>query len=128
MHICIVTSHCDRLYSASLFYNSDLGDDLFDVQSALIPVAANWRSIGIALRLRPDILQNTDTRYNGDPRACLSSMLTEWLMRNYNVERFGEPTWQMLVEAVGHPAGGANMALAKEIARRHMAIGMPYFS
>ena len=98
------------------------------MQSALIPVAANWRSIGIALRLRPDILQNTDTRYNGDPRACLSSMLTEWLMRNYNVERFGEPTWLMLVEAVGHPAGGANMALAKEIARKHMAIGMPYFS
>ena len=96
------------------------------MQSALIPVAANWRNIGIALRLRPDILQNTESRYSGDPCACLSSMVMEWLMRNYNVERFGEPTWQKLVEAVGHPAGGANMALAKEIARRHMAIGMPY--
>ena len=45
-------------------------------------------------------------------------------MRNYNVERFGEPTWQRLVEAVGHPAGGANMALARDIARRHRAVGM----
>ena len=40
-------------------------------------------------------------------------------MRNYNVERFGEPTWQQLVEAVGHPAGGANMALARNIATKH---------
>ena len=42
-------------------------------------------------------------------------------MKNYNVERFGEPTWQQLVEAVGHPAGGANMTLARNIVKRHKA-------
>ena len=46
-------------------------------------------------------------------------MVTEWLKRNYDVKKFGEPTWQKLVEAVSHPAGGANTALAEEIARRH---------
>ena len=51
-------------------------------------------------------------------------MATEWLKRNYKVEKFGEPTWQRLVEAVGNQAGGANMALAKKIARRHKAKGM----
>ena len=102
---------------------SDLGDDLFDVQSELNEAATNWRSIGIALRLKPDFLQSTETRYSSDPRACLSWMLMEWLMRNYNVKKFGEPTWQQLVKAVGHPAGGANMALAREIARRHKAAG-----
>ena len=45
-------------------------------------------------------------------------------MRNYDVHKFGEPTWQQLVEAVGHPAGGANMAHARKIARRHKAGGM----
>jgi len=50
-------------------------------------------------------------------------VVTEWLMKNYSVKRFGEPTWQQLMEAVGHPAGGANMALAREIARRHKARG-----
>ena len=98
---------------------ADLGDDLFDVQSELNEVAANWRSIGIALRLKPDFLQNIEARYSNEPRTCLTWILMEWLMRNYNVERFGEPTWQQLVEAVGHPAGGANMALARNIARRH---------
>ena len=45
-------------------------------------------------------------------------------MRDYSVESFGEPTWQQLVEAVDHPAGGANMTLSREIARRHKAGGM----
>ena len=51
-------------------------------------------------------------------------MVTKWLKRNYNVKRFGEPTWQKLVEAVGHPAGGANMATARDIAKRHKAGGV----
>ena len=42
-------------------------------------------------------------------------------MRNYNVKKFGEPTWQKLVEAVGDPAGGANAALARKIATNHKA-------
>ena len=100
---------------------SDLNDHLFDVQSELIPVAANWRSIGIALRLKFDLLETIKSQCSGDPRACLSNMVTEWLKRNYDVKKFGEPTWQRLVEAVDHPAGGANTALAREIAGRHKA-------
>ena len=40
------------------------------------------------------------------------------------MEKFGEPTWQWLVKALGDPAGGANMALARDIARRHKMRGM----
>ena len=103
--------------------HSDL-DDLFDVQKELIPVSAKWRSIGIALRLKPNILDGIETRYSGNPPDCLTSMLTEWLNRNYNVKRFCEPTWQALVKAVGDPAGGANMALARDMATRYKAGGM----
>ena len=106
-----------------LLFTSDYGH-LFDVQSELNEIAANWRSIGIALQLNPEFLQTIETRYSSDPHACLTWILMEWLMRKYNVEKFGEPTWQQLVEAVGHPAGGANMALAREIARKHKSGGM----
>jgi len=51
-------------------------------------------------------------------------MVKEWLKRNYDVRKFGEPTWRWLVEAVSSPAGGANMALAKDMARRHKAGGI----
>ena len=35
------------------------------------------------------------------------------------VERFGEPTWRRLVEAVEDEVGGNNSALAQKIARQH---------
>ena len=104
-------------------FTSDLDDDLFDVQSELIPVTAKWRSIGTALRLKSDVMESIQAASGNDLPACLASVVTEWLRRNYNVKRFGEPTWQRLVEVVGHPAGGANMALARDIANRHKAGG-----
>ena len=104
-------------------FTTDLDDDLFDVQSDLIPVTAKWRSIGTALRLKADVLESIQAGSGSDPPACLASMVTEWLRRNYNVKRFGEPTWQRLVKAVGHPAGGGNTAVARDIARRHKAGG-----
>ena len=104
-------------------FTPDLDDDLFDVQSDLLPVATKWRSIGIALRLKYKILEGIQAGNKDDVTACLAAMVTEWLNRNYNVKRFGEPTWQRLVEAVGHPAGGANVALAREIARNHKTEG-----
>ena len=106
----------------SSVYSDD--DHHFAVQSELIPVAANWKNIGSALGLNLDVIDNIDTSYSGDPHACLSLMVTEWLKRNYNVEKFGEPTWKRLVEVVGHPAGGANVALARKIDRRHKTGGM----
>ena len=93
------------------------------MKKELGPVAANWRSIGIALRLKFEFLQSINREYSGDPCACLSRIVSKWLMRNYNVKRFGEPTWQWLVEAVGDPTGGANMTLARDIARRHKTRG-----
>ena len=91
------------------------------MQNELVPVAANWKSIGIALRLKPDVWENIDTQYSDNPCARLTLIVKEWLKRKYNVGKFGEPTWQRLVEVVGHPAGGANMALARRIATKHMA-------
>ena len=94
------------------------------MKSELISVSAKWESIGIALRLKANTLDGIQTKNCGDPTACLTSVVKEWLKRNYNVERFGEPTWQWLVKVVGDPAGGADKALARHIATRHMATGM----
>ena len=98
------------------------------MQNELVQVAAKWRSIGIALRLKSKILDGIQAENSDDVTACLTLMVTEWLSRNYNVKKFGEPTWQQLAEAVGHPAGGANMALAREIAKRHKTEGTIFCS
>ena len=78
----------------------------------------------MALRLNPDTLDGIETQYSGNSTGGLILMVTEWLRRKYNVKKFGEPTWQKLVKAVAHHTGGANMALAKDMARRHRAGGM----
>ena len=74
--------------------------------------------------MKPDVLDTVQAENPGNPTACLSVTLIKWLNRNYNVKKFGEPTWQRLVEAVSHPAGGANVALAARIAENHKSIGM----
>jgi len=89
----------------------------------LTPVATRWKSIGTALGLKPDLLEEIQAGNSSDPLACLSWVVMAWLRGNYNVKKFGEPTWQSLAEVVGHSEGGANTALAKSIAARYKAGG-----
>ena len=94
---------CGPVYAAHvqtyLFCTLELNDDYYNVLSDLNPLAARWKNIGFALRLKPDALERIDREHGGDLSACLASMVKEWLKRNYNVERFGKPTWQRLAEA-----------------------------
>ena len=95
-------------------------DDLTDTIRELSDVAASWRNIGTQLGIRHNRLE----AIQGDkPLDCLRQMLATWLQKNYNVERFGEPTWAKLVEVVSHSAGGGNPSLAMEIAKKHSAGG-----
>ena len=96
-------------------------DDFFDAKSVLEPVVDRWKHIGLALRLDPDQVKRIE-RENRDLEDCLTEVLTLWLKRNYNTERFGEPSWEMLARAVGHRSGGNDPALAREIARRYIRI------
>ena len=93
-------------------------DDLFDVKSELEPVTARWKDIGLALKLNPHQLKKIKIE-NFDLNDCLTEMLTLWLEKNYNTERFGEPSWELLAAAVGHRSGGNDPAIAEEITRRH---------
>ena len=96
-----------------------MDDDLFDVMTELTPVAARWRHLGTGLRLKSGELDTIALKRHGNPQDCLTDVVTEWLRRNYNTKRYGEPTWRKLVEVVAHKAAGNNIALAREIAERH---------
>ena len=93
-------------------------DDLFDVISELQPVTGRWKNIGLALRLDPNQLKKIEIE-NTNLDDCLTEVLTLWLKGNYNTERFGEPSWELLIPAVRHSAGGNDCALAEKIAHRH---------
>ena len=94
-------------------------DNLFDVLCELDEVAHMWKPLGLALRLKPSTLSRIKKEQGDDVRSCLSEVVTEWLNQSYKTERFGRPSWQMLVQAVAHPNGGNNHALAQKIAAIH---------
>ena len=101
-----------------IFFSLQGIDDHFDVVSELNDVAHLWRSLGGALRLRPPDVTRIQ-KDQQDSRDCLSEMVTEWLNQLYNTQRFGLPSWKMLVEAVAHRNGGNNQALATIIANKY---------
>ena len=94
-------------------------EDHFDILAEMMSVASSWKAIGTGLRIDSGHLNTIHESNSGKPKECLSEMLTCWLKRNYNVERFGEPTWRAVVKVVAHPAAGDNCALALNIAGNH---------
>lgn len=94
-------------------------DDLFDLLDALMPIVASWKAIGEGLRLRVGSLEEIKKANHDVPRECMSEMLKCWLRRNYNVRRFGVPTWRTVVKVVADPAAGNNCSLALRIAEKH---------
>ena len=78
-------------------------------------ISNQYFDFGIVLGISPEDLSNIRI----EPKTALSNVLQAWLKQNYNAEKHGLPTWRKLVEAVDHPAGGNNHALAKAIASEH---------
>ena len=103
--------------NVSVYFIADI-DDLFEVQCELLDVAHRWKALGKALRLRPNLLNRIEADCP-DVNSRLVKVLTEWLQQAYNTDRFGLPSWKLLVSAVAHPAGGNNHALARRIAEKH---------
>ena len=89
-------------------------EDLFDVKVKVLPVAARWRDIGLALGISDSKLETIEAN-KSDVRDRLTDMLRLWLNRAYNVEKYGEPSWQSLREAVRSPAGGDSPVTADKI-------------
>ena len=91
-------------------------DDLLDVVEAVLDMAAKWKSLGAALRIRSAEMDTISAENPNDPIECLRDVLKAWLQLRYDAKRFGQPSWRMLCQAVQKPAGGNNPALAMKIA------------
>ena len=100
-------------------------DDLPDVLEEVHSIKSAHLPLGQWLRLSNDSLKDIHEAYPDESMAnqALKDVLLLWLNQKYKVERFGPPTWRMLVEAVDKKTGGNNHELAKEIASNH-PIGM----
>ena len=94
-------------------------DDIRELMGSLIEVLDKWKFIGVDLGLKMSKLKTIEEENRGNPKSCFLDVLTNWLNRNYNTKKFGEPSWQKVVEAVANPAAGDNVVLAETIAKKH---------
>ena len=101
-------------------------DDLFEVMGEISTLESRYYQIGMGLRLKPKDLQSIERRFPQDSSRALSTVVESWLQQQYNVQKCGPPTWQMLVKAVDNPAGGNDHTLAKKIASKHPASELYY--
>ena len=95
-------------------------DDLVDVMNEVLSRKASYYALGRALRIEAGELDAVHMQYQStDFNMALNQVLLLWLRQKYNTERFGRPTWRMLVEAVENRVGMNDPALAQKIAQKH---------
>lgn len=99
--------------------HSTAEDDVYEVYREVHTMAGSWGRIAVALRLPPSLKSLIAKTHSNNPEDCLLAVVEEWLKENYNVQKYGHPSWRVLVEAVADSIGGANPALAHSIAAKH---------
>ena len=76
---------------------------------------AHWKNLGLNLGLSPSSLEEIDVDYMR-VNEKLEAVLLRWLRKEYNLGRYGPPTWKQLAEAVRT----INIALAVSIMERRL--------
>ena len=94
-------------------------EDTLSVYREVVSLAGSWSDVCLVLGLLPSDQSAIEAAHLGNPHKCLRAVVVKWLQKSYNYQKFGSPTWRMLVEAVGDPAGGNNVTLAETIAKKH---------
>ena len=89
----------------------------------MVSIQSCYYSLGRSLGLKVSDLKSICDKYPSpsDSEQALEDVLLLWLDQKYNVEKFGPPTWRMLVRAVDMESGGNDHELAKQIASEHPA-------
>ena len=81
-------------------------------------LSGRWDSIGILLGLSPNKLYEIEAG-GKPPRTCFWKVFDCWLKRDYDYKSHGVPTLRMLCNSIKSNSGGADPALANEIAKEY---------
>ena len=105
---------CDKFSSCYCFVLTfTASEQLVDVKNE-IGHFAQWRALGLNLRLPASSLEVIEEDYRRTDER-VAAVLLQWLRENYNVQKYGPPSWGQLADAV-EPI---NHALASTIKERH---------
>ena len=116
------TSHCITLICSNESYCAILLlglADLRDVLGAIHPLKADRTYSFANLLSIPIYIINFIQNDHSNTLYFLREVLTHWLNRNYDTQKYGVPSWRLLCAAAASPIGGADPALAEKIASDH---------
>lgn len=99
------------------YHSSDRDDDLSEIVQSVQRLTGSWSKLAVYLHLREDTIKTIERNYPRDAQQCLHDAIVEWLKQNYNFQKFGCPSWRMLVVAVRNSK--LDTSLANEIASKH---------
>ena len=113
---------CEMIAYTAMFVMYSAEEDTLAVYREVVSLTGNWSDMCLVLGLLPSDQSAIEAAHPGNPHNCLKAVVVKWLQKVYNYQKFGSPTWRMLVEAVGDPAGGNNVTLAETIAKKHPGV------
>ena len=90
------------------------------MKTAVLNVIPRWKDVGGALGVRENQIQIIAVTHSHSPEDCMRGVVSKWLKRSHNEEKFGPPTWKNLVKAIANPSGGQDCASALELAKKHL--------
>ena len=94
-------------------------DDLLEVKTELIDIAAKWNKFGEALNIKKATLDQIKQECGSDTEECLDQTLQVFLKMNYDTKKYGQPSWKLIVQALAHRGGGNNKDMALKVAGEH---------
>ena len=106
-------------------------DDLRIVYGTIRPLAHSWQIVcvlGISivcvlLGISISKMYNIEQTRRGCGDDCLIDDLNEWLQRNYNPDKYGQPNWRTLIEYIDE----IDCDLARDLAKKHKGNFINYY-
>lgn len=78
-------------------------------------LASKWAQVGAYLGVSISTIDQIKYTSPGDSQQCLNEVLKAWISQNYNVMRFGTPSWKRLLRAISR----VDFAFSKHLAAKH---------
>ena len=91
-------------------------DDLGEVMEEVNSLSSEWKKLSTKLHLRDDVLKKIECNNPRNVDNCLHDTLRVWLRWNFDIERYGKPSWRSLAEAVHY----LDSSLSWKIAMAHL--------
>lgn len=96
--------------------------NLSDVMDEVTEIAAKWKPLGDALRLSNSRMSIISSMKHTDPTESLREVFVAWFEEDYDINKYGLPSWRLLCNAIKKRWGGNNPALARKIARKNRTV------